>query len=471
MRKLFAFVLISLALTSSLSGQSAEGPVIQIKGNMIENLSGSFSGTFQGAPVAEVFRTLSSQTGLNIMVSPRVNQTVTAKFKDVLIKDAFLAILSANDLYYVEQGNIVKIMTLPEYRTELQRNHLQTKTYDASIIDIKNLPGMLQPILTPGVGSFAVDSQSSKIVVTDVKDNMPRVDALFRDIASLPPMVEIETKILEVTLEDGNSFGINWEALNLGNAVNISMSMVPSGGLAEAALNIRGSYLDPGSGISVEGLISALSKKYQTKLVSQPRVLAMNRETAKILIGSKVPYIKSIIENAVTSQQTSQIDFIDTGVKMEVQPLITPDGEVKLNIKSSISSYKFISITTKENAPEITTTEVNCDTVAVNNRSILIGGLIRSTVTKDVKAIPILGHIPLLGFLFSYNSETVKREEIVIILSPRVVRGGQSNIPIRASTSELMRETGTTTNEYRNSLTNTLIRPTDLTNEDVRFSR
>lgn len=441
MRKLaLVIALIFAASLVPMVAEQSDGSIIQVKGKIVENLGGNFSATFQTSPVAEVFRIIASETGLNIMVSPKANQTVTAKFKNVAIKDAFLAILSASDLYYVEQGGIVKIMTPPEYKNELFRNFVTTRTYEASIIDIKNLSAVLKPLLTAGVGDFSVDSQSSKIIVTDVRDNFPRIDALFKDLAELPTMVEIETKILQVGLDDANSLGVNWEALNIAKSVNINLSLIPTGGVGDSHINFSGGYTDPASGLSANALVSAINTRYKTKLVSQPKILVMNREKATILIGDKVPYVKTMTENDVTARQTSTVDFIDTGVKLEVESLITPDNEVKLSIKAQLSSSKSVPITTTENAPQITTTEVSCNTVALNNQSVIIGGLIKQDVTRNVKAIPFLGYIPLLGFLFSYTSEEITRDEIVIILTPRVLKKGMSNFALRNPSEELKEE-------------------------------
>lgn len=478
-RFLMTTVLMALFSAGCMFSQSVEGAVLQVKGNIIENLEGNFSATFQSSSVAEVFRIIAQETGLNIMLSPKANQTVTAKFKNVLIKDAFLAILSANDLYYIEQGNIVKVMTLPEYKNELLRKYVQTRTYDASIIDIKNLSAVIKPLLTPSIGDFSVDSQSSKIIVTDIKDNFSRIDLLFKDLASLPKMVELETKILQVTLEDGNDMGINWSALNLGKAVDIKLDLIPTGGVGDSHINISGGYTDPVSGINVNTLISALSTKYKTRLVSQPKILAMNREKALILIGDKVPYVKTVTENDVTARQTSTVDFIDTGVKLEVEPLITPDDEVKLNIKAELSSSKSVPITTTENAPQITTTEVSCNSVAMNNQSIIIGGLIKRNITKNVKAVPFLGYIPLLGFLFSYTSEDITREEIVIIITPRVIRGGTSNLSFLKTSDDMTEEIQTaitngeiTTNQVKKQLQDPdIIQPASVTNDASGFKR
>ncbi len=452
LRILLIFILTSLSFIPGFinnvfsqeafhEGEST-GFVIQIKENLIENLNGEFSATFQGTPVKDVFRIFAMQSGLNIMVSPVISANITANFNKVGIKDAFLAILSANNLYYLVQGSIVKILTAREYRNELLRQYIITKTYDASIIDIKNLVAVLKPMLSPGVGNFSIDSQSSKIIVTDIKDNFERLDKLFEEISTLPKLVEIETKILEIDLEDGNEIGINWSALNIGNAVDLKFIFPSASGItSDEKVSISGKQTF--GAINVDALIEAIAKKNKTHLLSQPRILAINREEATIHIGSRVPYVKSVINNTTTAQQTSQIEFIDVGIKIIVTPLITPDEEVKMNIKAEMSSYTIDYVTSTEKAPFITTTEISCEPIAKTEQTIIIGGLIKGENTKQKKMVPFLGDIPLLGGLFTHTVDTITRSEMVIFITPKVLKEGRSNISFKSAASgEILMDAG-----------------------------
>lgn len=442
---------LPLSAEDSFMDSGSSAYIIQIRENLIEDLKGDFSATFQSTPVKDVFRIFAVQSGLNIMVSPNIKDTITANFNKVSIKDALLAILSANNLYYIVQGNIVKIMTVREYRNELFRKNVITKSYDASIIDVNNLGTVLKPILSPGVGTFSVDKQSSKIIILDVADNFDRLDKLFNELSSLPKMVEIETKILEIELNDGNETGIDWSALNIGQAVDVNFKFSPSGGVADEMLKVSGkANLD---GINLETLFSVISKKYKTKLVSQPKVLAVNREEATIHIGSKVPFIKSVINNPTTAQSTSQVEFIDVGIKLVVTPMVTPEDDIRLSIQAESSSYQFVAITSTENAPKIITTEIKCDSVTKNNQTIIIGGLIKSESTMDKKGVPFLKDIPFLDLFFGHNKDTFDRSEMVIFLTPRVIRDGKSNISLKNNSEEILKEAlgaADTTNQVTN---------------------
>jgi type II secretory pathway component GspD/PulD (secretin) len=428
------------------SGGGAGTSIIQIKGKLIEQLKGEFSGTFQGMPLKDVVANFSMQSGLNFIVSPNVNAQVTASFKNASLKDAFLSVLSTHGIYYLEQGNIVKILSLAEYKSELQKSFLITKTYDASIIDLKNFVSVIKPLLTPGVGSVTIDAQSSKIIIVDVPDNFGRIDQLFTVVSSLPKMVIIETKMVQVDLEDKDEVGIRWEALNLGDAVNLSFLFAPQTGVGQSGekFNASASKTFSDSHIGVDALISALAHNYHLKLISQPQVLAINRGSAMIHIGSKVPYIKSIVKNQTSLDLTSQVEFLDVGIMLKVEPTITPAGEVKLTLVGEMSSYQTIAITATENAPKKITTEFSCDAIAKDGQTIIIGGLIRTEVTSDVNAVPILGEIPILRYLFSHSVETVTRSELVIFLTPHIVDINMNKTGLNKVSPDVLKEAGLT---------------------------
>lgn len=450
---------ISFTQEPPMMGYSADS-IIQIKGKLIESLTGNFSATFQSTSINDVMRIFSLQTGLQFVISPKVNATVTMNLKDAPIKEAFYTILSINNLYYLEKSNIIKILTLQEYKTSLIQEYLVTKVYDASIIDIKNLPTLLRPLLTPGVGNFVVDLQSSKIIVSDVEDNLVRIDNLFNEITSPPKQVEIEVRIVEFDIKDGSEFGINWSALDIlnlanslgRNVVNVDLPFINKSGPGDDSIKITGTKVFG----NIDAVISALSKKYKVKLISQPKILAINRGSATILIGSKVPYIKSILKDSSSQnpQQTSQVEFVDVGVKVEISPTVSINNEIKMKLKVQLSSYKSIDITSTEKAPEIVTTEVECETVNKNNQTMIIGGLIKTEKTKEVRGVPFLADIPVLNWFFAHTIESENKSETVIFLTPRIIEKGKSNLELQPYSLEIMYDA--LSNNYTNLTSSTV---------------
>lgn len=407
----------------SLQAQTADSvALVQIRGNMVQKMEGTFSATFQATPIVEVFKMLANETGLNIMISPKINQTVTARFKDVPIRDAFLSILSANDLYFIEQGAIIKIMTSAEYKAELLRNYLVTKTYDASVMDVKNVANIVKPVLTPGIGNLTVDAQSSKIIVSDIREVLEKVDALFEEISKMPLMIEIDAKVVKVTLDNDDGFGINWDVVNKGLSGSASVSVAPFSSFNGAStLGFTGSYTIGDTSFS--SVIKAISQHYKTTLVSQPKILAVNREKAKIYVGEEVPYISAIMTNG-----NSEVSTLKVGISMTIEPQIAPQGEVRFSMEASFGSWVSYNVIGTQYAPKVNSTEISCVAMASNNQTVVIGGLISSSIAVTTNKIPLLGDIPLLGLLFSQIEYEVKREETLIFLTPHMVASGTSSL-------------------------------------------
>ena len=430
---------------STSSDSSAN--LIQIRGGMIESLYGNdFNASFQNDSIRSVMELFSRANGLNIVITPTVADVkVTASFHNASRKDAFLAILAVNNLYYLEQGNIVKILGADDYKKELTRKYLLTKTYDASIIDLDNLASILKPQLS-AVGSLTIDKQSAKIIITDVADNFEKLERILIEISSLIKSVDLDIRIVQVELKNEDNFGVSWNGLNLGNVVNLNFNFPYEDDATTEKVKMSYSDVLEPSRISVDAIITALSTKYDVKLVSQPRIIALNRDTANIKIVTRVPYIKkSTRSGSGSSLETSaELGTEEVGIKLTIIPMITPKNEVRLQIEAVNSSYKLVTITGTQKAPETISTELSCDVIAANGQTVILGGLIRTEKTSDVKGVPILGHIPVLRYLFSHSSEQINRSELIFFLTPHIIEGTGGNFGINTPSKTVMDEIGMT---------------------------
>lgn len=418
--------------------------IIQVKGDLIESLTGSFSATFQGSDIADVIAMFATQTGISIIVDPDVDGTVSAIYEKADIRAALLSILAMTDLYYLKEDGIVRIVTVDEYVSELIKTHLVTKSYDTELIDLENVSTVIKPLLTPSVGSMLLDANSSRIIITDVEDNFDKIEAMIDEIARYPLQVEIETQIVQIDLQEGYKLGVDWSVLDIGKTVDTTMNFSPDSGVADEVFNVTATHVFGEAGVTLQGLISAVMEDYDVKVMSKPKILTSNREEAWIHIGSKVPYVSSVTENASTGQTTSSVEFVDVGIKIIVTPVITEDGLVHMTIEANSSSYQMEAVTSTENAPRIITTELECQAMVNDGDTIIIGGLIQETVTEDVKSVPILGQIPILKYLFSHTVDSTERTELAIFITPRIIEAGKSNLADSGNTEALYEFAGHT---------------------------
>lgn len=180
-----------------------------------------------------------------------------------------------------------------------------------------------------------------------------------------------------------------------------------------------------------------------TKILSTPRILALNNQEAKILVGTKEAYITTTTTSIGDSPVDSQaVNFVDVGVKLYVTPTVNRKGYITLKIKPEISSAKTTDIKSNDKTtqvPIVTTTEAETSVMVKNGVSVIIGGLKKITREKERKQIPILGDIPFLGAPFRNNKDEWTKNEVVILLTPYIISGDK---PLEEELRENMKDIG-----------------------------
>jgi general secretion pathway protein D len=173
-------------------------------------------------------------------------------------------------------------------------------------------------------------------------------------------------------------------------------------------------------------LIEALETVGHTEILSSPRIMATNNQEAKILVGSTEPYVTTTTTTPSAGPTTTaeSVSFIDVGVKLFVTPTIHKDGFVTMKIKPEVSSV-VRNVTTGNNntIPVVETSEAETTVMAKDHVTIVLGGLIKEEKIKTVKKVPLLGSIPVLGMAFQSKSDFVRKTEIVLFLTPKIISG------------------------------------------------
>jgi type II secretory pathway component GspD/PulD (secretin) len=274
--------------------------------------------------------------------------------------------------------------------------------------------------LTPGIGSVKADISTSKLFVTDLPERLPAVEEYISQVDERISEVIIESKIFQVSLSDEFKMGVDWDGL-----------ITEIGGDKIDAISVRGRFpilneTDPGAVITAgvdnpdySALIEALESVGETNLLSSPRITAMNRERASILVGSTVPYITTESRQDASGVITrfEKVVEVDVGVKLIVTPEIHKDGYITMQIRPEVSSVTGFS----NNIPIVETTEAETRVMVKDGSTIVIAGLIQDEIRENVEKIPVLGSIPILGIPFRSTDKTVVKSELVIFLSPTIV--------------------------------------------------
>jgi type II secretory pathway component GspD/PulD (secretin) len=311
---------------------------------------------------------------------------------------------------------------------------------------MRNPPALAQPtpaspqtqltIGPPGSGDALVseitkifpDEVTNSLVILATPEDYALILETLRKLDQVQRQVMIEVLIAEISLTDDLKFGLEWSLKGKNNQgfVNITGSFMPTTTTTDTsgttttspAWNAGFSFLglDP-TGL-IRGFLQTLATQGKTNVLASPHILAADNKKAKIQIGSQVPIVTDV-QSAVVTTQTVQ--YKDTGVILEITPTINDSGLVSLEISQEVSNYVFQKIGTNT-FPVFTKRQASTFAVAQDGQTIVLGGLISENKGRTRSGLPFLSKIPILGYLFGATEDTFDRSEIILLLTPRVVK-------------------------------------------------
>lgn len=330
-----------------------------------------------------------------------------------------------------------------------------SKVFELNYANAEDISIKVAEALTEDFGSVRVDERTNKIIVSDLPNKMKNIEEMIAAFDSRTKEVFIEAKIVEVTLTDEFSLGINWETLfqGLGRDINLVGTFPASGitdsyGQAGMGTWKAGFYTDEGtadeawhggtmSPSETQEIINVLREVGKVRIVSSPHIAVCNNEEAEIMVGTRQPYATSTISQSETTATTSwSAEFVDVGITISVTPTISKDGFVKMHIKPEVSTLRsWFEIqddagTTQIRLPEVDTSNAETVVMVKDGRTIIIAGLIKEYDLRSEKKVPILGDIPVVGRLFKSSYDERKTRELVIFLTPHIISGGDDMLHV-----------------------------------------
>jgi type IV pilus assembly protein PilQ len=427
------------------------------------------SGQFRGDPITinlvnadiqSVFRFIGEHAQLNVVAGDDVKGTVTLHLKQVPWDQGFAAILHSKGLGCQQFGNIVRVAPLETMKAE-QTSALEAKRAAEELQELElivipinygqadDLKEQVKGVLSDR-GSVEVDTRSNQLIVRESHDKVGQVRELVRQLDKQTPQVLIECRIVEANSSYSRGLGIQWGGeLDASASSGFSTGMFfpnsvgTMGGLSADGDGERLFYsadtdnllADLGSPVgesaalaislgSVTGLLdldvrlSAMEQEGWGKIVSQPRVLTLDNETATINQGSKIPYLS-------TSASGTNVEFVNATLSLTVTPHITSDDRVFLDIKLENNRADFSN--TIQGQPAISVKEATTSLLVKNGDTTVIGGVFSTENTWQQSRIPFLSKIPLLGYLFKNSGEGTSRNELLVFITPRIVSRAQAS--------------------------------------------
>ncbi|MBI5675247.1 MAG: type IV pilus secretin PilQ [Nitrospirae bacterium] len=412
---------------------------------LCDSESGQYSGEkinldMQDADLIHIFRLIADVSGCNVVVSPQVSGKFSMRLIDVPWDQALEMILNNYDLEKRVNGNIIRIAKRDSFikededtrklrETEESAGELVSKTYKINFADVAKVKEMIK---TSPKGSINIDSRTSTLIIKDVEQNHAKFRDIIDTIDKRTPQVNIDARIVEVSKGFTKEFGIQWGAdirpsvdtavggitgtgtgstsFASGNPLLINLPAAAGAGTGGA---IGFGYLGAGALRALDLQLSAMEDTGNGKLVSNPRIITLDNESATIKQGSSIPY-------SSVSQNGTETKFVDANLELKVTPHVTPDGTIVMEVAIKKDEADFGKAVNGQ--PAISTKQAETKVLIMDGDTLVIGGIFKTTISESEGKFPGLGNIPVLGWLFKKQKKEQKTEELLIFITPSIVR-------------------------------------------------
>lgn len=401
---------------------------------------------FQDIEVRSVLQLIADFTNLNLVASDTVQGGITLRLQNVPWDQALDLVLKTKGLDKRKVGNVLLVAPADEIAAR-ERQELESQKQIADLAPLRrellqvnyakatDIAKLFQSVTSAEAkaderGTITVDERTNNIIAYQTQD---RLDELRRIVAQLDipvRQVMIEARIVEANVDYDKSLGVRWGG-SVQNKGNWSSSGVTTGDSTTVgtpgSTSTNQPFVDLGASGNTSGIgiafitdnvlldleLTAMEKTGNGEIVSQPKVVTSDKETAKILKGTEIPY-----QEASSSGATS-VSFKEASLSLEVTPQITPDNRIIMEVKVTKDEPDYLNKV--NDVPPIKKNEVNAKVLVNDGETIVIGGVFSNTQSKVVDKVPFLGDVPYLGRLFRRDVVSDSKSELLVFLTPRIM--------------------------------------------------
>lgn len=404
------------------------------------------------ADIQDVLQMLAVKSGVNIIYGPDVTGKVTISLRNVPFDKAFESILRISKLVYVHVGdNIVRVGTPEVIEQERKAQVMYTKIFPLNYAVADEVKSHLDQILQAEgrtKGMVVVDKRTNSLIVTESEEGLKYVEEWIKKLDTKPYQVSIEAQVIDISVDDLAELGVQWGVRSVektgGTELQYSISGAEGGGVTIAetkgtAKEIQSAVVTLPTAIdnpvflfgrftdalSISARLQMLITQGKAKVLSNPRVTTLNNKTATIIAGEKIPYKSAVTQTTTGGAGVGQTvqetwDYITAGIQLTVTPTVSPDGWITLNVKPQVDIPQ---VAAPGVPPTVKSRQTEVTVMVKNNEPLVIGGLISDSDIEQIKKLPLLGDLPILGYLFKYKITQKRRTELIILITPRIVEG------------------------------------------------
>lgn len=426
---------------------------------------GNVTVDFKNADIQSVLRILAFKSGVNIVAGKDVTGAVTIRLVDVPWEKALETILKTDGYAYDRQDNIIRVSTLEN----LQKEDLSTEVYPLNYSKAADVEKSVKEMLSER-GSARSDARSNSLIVTDMPTSLQSIRKVIERLDSATPQVLIEAKVVELTLGKADQLGIDWNVraaiTGASRPITAPFSATQRSALSKFLPIGRGTQTGAvasssgtttttiedfpkgkgGAGSDAiqptfpvadkaeftfgsldfsqfRAVLEMIQKQQDTKVLSEPHVTVLSNQEAKILVGEIIA-IPTFERNSTTGKmEITGYNDRDLGIRLAVVPQVNNSNEIVVSIHPEITNLiGYDDLTGEIKAPRFSTREAMTNVRIKSGQTIAIGGLIKEDVLDENNKVPLLGDIPGLGKLFSYQNKQVTKTDLLFFVTVTVIQ-------------------------------------------------
>ncbi|MEL7472886.1 MAG: secretin N-terminal domain-containing protein, partial [Planctomycetota bacterium] len=358
---------------------------------------------------------------------------------------------------YIERGNFIYVYTLEEIATiEQAARQREGRVIKLNYMTAVDAAAFVAPMLSEG-GTITTNGRTedfnipddapvgadeyvhdNTLFVFDFPDRIDEIQSLVAQLDTRPQQVLVEATILQSELNEANAFGVDFSLIADLNFVDfVSPLSAGSGLISGGADDDQGLAFTSNAGATSTGpatfrggviaedfavFVRMLDSVADTTILSNPKILSLNRQPSRVLVGRKVGYLST---TATETASTQTVEFLDTGTQLYFRPFVTNDGYIRMELKPQVSEAVIREVTDSTGIavtiPDEITNELVTNVMVRDGQTVVLGGLFREATKSSRSQVPIVGDLPIIGSAFRGHDDETERSEIIFMISPSIV--------------------------------------------------
>jgi general secretion pathway protein D len=375
--------------------------------------------SFTGASLRQVFEALKLASGLNYMFDKDVqsNASVTMSFTDKPVEDVLRLILATNQLSYRVLDDDTLLIYPNTSAKAADYREMVVRSFYLSNADVNKTAALIKGIAK--TKDVYVDERLNLIVIRDSAEVVRLAEKLIASADIVEPEVMLELEVMEVNVNRLQQIGIQWPS-SVSASIKDGTAAAGQLGLGEGNFPLHRNMITVNLG---DPLISAQlrSQKGDSNVLANPRVRVRNRQSAKIMIGDKVPVIT--VTNTANVGTSESVSYLDVGLKLDIEPTISLDDDVSMKLSLEVSNIvDTITRATGTQTYRLGTRNTSTVLRVRDGETNVLAGLIQKEDRRSNTGIPILNELPLVSKLFGNSSDSDSKTEIILLITPHIIR-------------------------------------------------